>query len=262
MSQGFFATTYNQVLGTLVLITLFIALAAYAHLTLKQAAELNSTPAMISVTGTGDVSAKPDIAQFSFSVRGEGADATTALAKSATAINAITQYLKAQSIDDKDVKTENYSMSPKYKYVETPCRYGTVCPPGQQTPDGFEVSQTITVKVRKIDTAGTLLTQVGSLGATDISGLTFTIDNDEIIKEQARNIAIKDAKAKAEKLASSLGVRIVKMTEYSENNGGGSPYYPMADNAMSTKSEVASVPALPTGENKIMSTVMISYEVK
>lgn len=120
---------------------------------------------------------------------------------------------------------------------------------GEQKADGFDVSQTITVKVRKIDTAGALLTQVGTLGATDISGLTFTVGDDEAQKEQARTAAITDAKAKAEKLAASLGVRIVKMTGYSDDsNGGGYPYAPMADMRMSAKAEMAPTPAVPTGE--------------
>lgn len=53
---------------------------------------------MISVTDTGESVAKPDVAQFSFSVRGEGVDAATAQEKSATAINAITAYLKEQGL--------------------------------------------------------------------------------------------------------------------------------------------------------------------
>jgi uncharacterized protein YggE len=232
-------------------------------LTVKQASHITDVnPALISVTGTGEATAKPDIAQSSFSVHAEGADAKTAQDQSATAINAITKYLKEQGIDDKDIKTENYYLSPKYTYIQKPCVYGAVCPPGEQTQDGFEVSQTISVKVRKIDTAGAMLSQVGTLGATDISGLNFIVDDEEKVKADARALAITDAKAKAEKLAASLGVQLVRIMSFDENGGGGYPMYstaPMADRA-GTKEAI--VPSVPTGENKTTSNVTITYEIK
>ncbi len=262
MSQDLFSSMHNRVMGTLILVAIFISLGAYASLTFKQANHLNdANPATISVNGTGEVLSKPDIGQFSFSVRGEGADAATAMAKSATAINAITAGLKALGIEDKDVKTENYYMSPKYKYVQVPCAFGTACP-GQQIADGFEVSQTIVVKIRKTDTAGDVLTKVGTLGATDISGLSFTIDDIEVVKGQARDLAIADAKAKAEKLAESLGVHLVRITGFGENSGGGYPYAPMADSAMEVKSVGAPAPAVPTGQNKTVGNVSITYEIR
>ena len=264
MPQGFFSSMPNRVMGTLVLVALFIALCAFASLTFKQSNHVtDANPAMISVAGTGDVTAKPDIAQFSFSVRAEGADAKTAMDQSATKINAITAYLKEQAIDDKDIKTENYYLSPKYKYIQKPCVYGSVCPPGEQTADGFEVSQTISVKVRKVDTAGAMLTQVGTLGATDISGLNFTVDDDEALKAQARDLAIADAKAKAEKLAKSLGVHLVRIVSFNEN-GGGYPMYASAPMAMDMRSgnKEAVAPSVPTGENKTTSNVTITYEIK
>lgn len=264
MPQGFFTISHNRTLGTLVLIAALVALGAYSILTLTQAKQWNSGPVVISVTGTGEVSVKPDVAQFSFSVRGEGVDAATAQAGSAKAITAIVEYLTSQGVEEKDIKTENYYLAPKFTYEQTLCVYGAYCPPGEPVANGFEVSETIMVKVRAIDTAGTLLSQIGTLGATDVSGLSFTIDDTDELKAQARDLAIEDAKAQAEKLASSLGVRIVKMTGYYEEMGdAGYPYSPMpmmADRMMSA--EKAETPAIATGENKTTSRITLSYEVK
>ena len=263
MEQGLFSSMPNRVMGTLVLVALFMALCAFAALSFKQSNHLSdANPAKLTVTGIGDASAKPDIAQFSFSVHAEGADAATAQTQSATAINAIMKYLKDQSIADKDIKTENYTLNPKYKYMQKPCVFGGVCPPSEQTPDGFEVSQTISVKVRKIDTAGVLLTQVGTLGATDISGLNFIVDDEEAVKAQARDLAIMDAKAKAQKLADSLGVHLIRIISFTENSGEGYPMYsaPMAELAVGNKAAVA--PSIPAGENKITSNVAITYEIR
>jgi uncharacterized protein len=252
----------NQLLITLVLVGAVLALGAYSYVMLKQQSQWGG-PMTINVSGKGEVTAKPDIAQFSFSVRGEGADAAAAQTKSAEVINAVTAYLKENGIEEKDIKTEGYNMNPKYKYEQKPCLYGSYCPPGEQIPDGFEVYQSITVKVRDVEKAGTLLAGIGDKGATDISGLNFTVDDDEAVKAEARKMAIEDAQAQAKELAESLDVRIVKMISYYED--AGSPMYnyggEMRDMAMSAKAPMA-VPDMPTGENKTISTVTITYEVK
>ncbi len=253
----------NQLLITLVLVGAVLSLGAYAYVMIKQQAQWGG-PMTINVSGKGEVMAKPDIAQFSFSVRGEGADAAAAQAKSAEIINAVTAYLKENGIEEKDIKTEGYNMNPKYKYETKPCLYGSYCPPGEQIPDGFEVYQSISVKVRETDKAGTLLAGIGGKGATDISGLNFTVDDDEGQKDEARKLAIEDAQAKAKVLAESLDVRIVKMISYYED--AGMPMYnyggEMRDMAMSAKPEMAPTPDVPMGENKTISTVTITYEVK
>lgn len=259
--SSIFSSALNRFLATVILIVAIIALGAYAYLTFKQAQQGNSGPTTINVLGTGEVTSKPDVAQFSFSVRGEGADAAMAQEKSGTVINALNAYLKEQGVEDRDIKTENYTLNPKYKYEQKPCLMGSYCPPANPVIDGFEVSQTITVKVRKIDTAGTLLTGVGSKGATDISGLTFTVDSDEKLKADARELAIADAKVQADKLAIALGVKLVRMISYYEDMPM-MPYSgaPMMDSAMGAKS-FESV-AVPTGENKVVSQVNLTYEIR
>lgn len=260
-----FSSALNRMLATLVLVATIVALGSYAYFTFKQAKDWNAGPTTISVLGTGEVTSKPDVAQFSFSVRGEGVDAAMAQEKSGTVINALNAYLKEQGIEDKDIKTENYNLNPKYKYEQKPCLMGSYCPPANPVIDGFEVSQTITVKVRKIDSAGTLLSGVGSKGATDISGLTFTVDSDEKLKADARELAIADAKVQADKLATALGVELVRMISYYEDMpmmpyAGGYGGAPMMDATMGAKS-FESV-AVPTGENKVVSKVNLTYEIR
>ncbi len=251
----------NQLLISLALIGAVVALGTYSYVMLKQQSQWGG-PMTINVSGKGEVVVKPDIAQFSFSVRGEGVDAATAQGKSAEVINAVTAYLKENGIEDRDVKTEGYNLNPKYKYETKPCLYGAYCPPGEQIPDGFEVYQSITVKVRDVNKAGTLLSGVGGKGATDISGLSFTVDDEEAQKTEARKLAIADAKAQADILAASLGVKIVKMISYYED----APMMPMYGGArmdsMSAKAEMAPTPDIPTGENMTTSNVTITYEIK
>ncbi len=260
--KSFWGKEYVQVLMTVALVGVIVALAAYAYYTLKQSEGVYTGAAVITVQGEGEVNARPDIGEFSFSVLAEGATAAEAQEKSATALNAALDFLKESGVEEKDYKTANYYLNPKYRYEPTVCT-AMYCPPSNPVIDGYEVSQTVTVKVRDLAKSGDLISGVGDTGATNISGLSFTIDDESSLKAEAREKAIADAKAKADKLTNDLGVRIVRMTGFWEDQGG---YYPMYDRAyggadMAMESSAMS-PEMPVGENTIRSTVSITYEVK
>ncbi len=259
--NSFFESKLNQGLAAAALAGVVLALFSYAYVTLKNS-EGWVGPTTINIVGTGEVTAVPDIATFSFSVRGEGKTASEAQATSAKAINDIIGYLKEQGVEEKDVKTTNYNLSPKYTYEQRPCIMGMMCPPSEPKQDGFEVSQMVTVKVRNTDTAGALLTGVGERGATDISSLGFTIDDEEKLKADARKLAIEDAKQQAEALAEQLGVTLGEMTGYYEESGSPYPYGMGGDMMMSAKAEMASSPEVPMGENTVTSRVNLTYEIK
>lgn len=263
MENKFFDQPRNQVLGSIALGMVVVALAMYSVYTWKMSDNLYYGPTTISVSGEGEVTAVPDIGEFSFSVTGKGEDAAGAQADSAAKMEAIMAYLTGAGVEEKDIKTEYYNLYPKYRYEEKPCVVGMYCPPGEQIEDGFEVSQTVRVKVRTIDTAGDLIAGVGGEGATNLSGLSFTIDDTSALKDEARTAAIEDAKAKAKVLADQLGVRIVEMTGYYEDEGyyPPMPYYGMGgDMAMESKAYDEAV--VPTGENVINSRVTITYMVR
>lgn len=261
--QPYLARPYVQALISLLLLCGILALGSYAYYTLKQAKQGMMGPTTISMMGEGEVFAKPDVGQFSFSVRADGADAAEAQSKSAESINTIFSYLKEQGVEDKDIKTEGYNLSPKYRYDTRICPAGSFCPPGEQVPDGYEVSQTISVKVRDLDKAGGLISAVGERGATDLSGLSFTIDDETALKAEARAIAIEQAKAKARETADDLGVRLVRMINYYEHENVPVPYYggAMMESAVA-KDAMNVAPAMPTGENTITSRVTIVYEIR
>ncbi len=241
-----------------------IALGAYTYYTLKQAQYLYQGPTTISVTGVGEVFATPDIATFSFTVEAKETDASVAQSKSADTMNAVLAYLKEAGVDEKDVKTENYNLTPQYEYSQVICtQWG--CPP-QREPKliGYQVSQTVAVKVRDTSKAGEIISNVGEKGAMNVSGLSFTIDDEEAIKTEAREKAIADAKVKADVLAKNLGVRIVRMNGYWEETGGYPEAYGMGGNMKFAADSAAPsiAPELPMGENKMKIQVNLSYEIK
>ncbi len=211
----------------------------------------------ITVSGTGEVIVKPDMATVSFGVVKLSADVTTAQTESATKMEAILQVLKDNGVEDKDIKTTNYNIYPKYEYQNY-----VSYPYGKQVMVGYEVSQTVSVKIRDLSTAGAILAGVGKAGATDISGLNFTVDDEDSIKDQARDLAIKDAKAQAKVLAKSLGVRLIRITSYTE--GGVYPVYYGLEKAtaMGIGGGETDAPPVPTGENTITSNISITYEIR
>jgi hypothetical protein len=214
----------------------------------------------ISVQGEGEVFAIPDVATFSFSVIKEAGTAQEAQDMAATVANNATDYLKGQGIEDKDIKTTNYSVYPRYEYPQIYC-ITYPCPQGERKLVGFEITQTMTVKVRDTKKAGELLSGIGELGIDQISGLSFTIDDEDAVQREARQKAVTDAREKAKALADDLGVRLVRVVNFNEYN---SPiYYGYAEAAgFGMGGDTKAVPSIEPGENRITSQVNITYEIR
>ena len=218
----------------------------------------------ISVSGEGEVFAVPDIATFSVSVQEEAKEVQDAQEVATKKTNDIIAFLKGEGVEEKDIKTADYSVYPQYDYLQDVCREG-YCPPGRQELRGYQVSQTLTVKVRDTERAGELLAGVGSLGASNVSGLSFTIDDEDALQAEARALAIADAQTKAQELADQLGVKLVRVTGFYENDYGyPAPYaYGLGgDSAVRAESVKLSAPELPAGENKFVSNVNVTYEIR
>src|SRR3989344_3021254 len=218
----------------------------------------------ISVSGKGEVFAVPDTATFSVTVRETAKQVKDAQDVATKKGNDIIAYLKAGGVEEKDIKTTDYSVNPQYEWTQSVCPQSGYCPPGKQVLTGFQVSQTLSVKVRDTKKAGDLLSGVGARGATDVSGLSFTIDDEDALKAGDRDKAIAEAKGKAEKLAKALGVSLVRIVGYNENEGGPIMYaYGLGGAERMTADYAPKVsPEIPAGENKIVSNINIVYEIR
>lgn len=217
----------------------------------------------IQVNGKGEAYAIPDIATFSFSVTELGDTVKQAQEKADQKINKALAAVREAGIEDKDIKTTNYNVYPKYEWNQVQCLVYP-CPVGKSVLTGYEVTQGITIKIRDTEKAGDLVTKIGAVGVSNISGLEFSVDDREKYIAEARAEAIAEAKAKAKELAKQLGVRLGKMMYYNDNNY---PYYygeGMGGGAkdMSVSSVAPARAELPQGEAKITSEVNITYEIK
>ncbi|MEX2010317.1 MAG: SIMPL domain-containing protein [Parcubacteria group bacterium] len=225
----------------------------------------NPEPAFntISVTGTGEATAVPDIASFTFSVTSDGNTVTQVQGETTKKINAIIASLKDMGIEEKDIKTNNYNVYPKYRYESAVCG-PTFCPPSRQVPDGYTAEHSILVKVRKTEDAGKALGIVGDTGATNISSISFTLDDPEQAVKEARSKAIENAKQKAELLSDELGVDLVRVVSYSDSHDGGMPrpMYGEAFGGDKAVNQASVAPSLPSGENTSTVNVTVTYEIR
>ncbi len=241
--------------GVIVGAVIAVSVASYAN-TYSKSIEPSSFRSF-SVSAEGEAVGIPDVAEFTVGVVTEGGTDISALQEENTRkTDAIVEFIKESGVEDKDVKTSWYDISPRY----TSC-YEGVCPPRQIV--GYTISSSITVKARDFAKAGEMLSGVVSKGANNVSGLTFKIDDPDAPRKVARDEAIAKAKAKAEELAESAGFKVGRLLSLSE--GYSTPYYPREIYSFKAMEEAAgsAVPvALEPGSQDITSSVTLVYEIR
>ncbi|HEY4474344.1 MAG TPA: SIMPL domain-containing protein [Candidatus Paceibacterota bacterium] len=235
--------------GTVVMIVLAVFLIASTNQVLNTATTTNT----VSFSGEGKVVAKPDIAKISLSIVTDALTSKTAQDENSKKSKTVTDYLKKQNIDDKDIKTTGYNIYPQYKYPQ----YG-----GQPTITGYQVNQSMEIRIRDLDKVSNILDGIVASGTNQVSQLSFEIDNPDALKSEARAKAIADAKSKANELKSQVGISLGKIINFSENTSG----YPVP---IYMKAELdgrggmgGGGPSVPAGENEITVSVTITYQIK
>ena len=264
MTPTFFSSNINRLLGSILLVTGILALAAYAALTFREAKITKDMTPSMSVDGMGEVKVTPNVAEFSFSVTTKEKTAETAQSSTSARAADIITMLKAAGVEDKDIKTIDFNIAPHYPeiiYNGNCADEWTPCPPSAELkPDGFDAIQSVTVKVRDLSKAGHLVAEVSKKGASNISGIGFSLDDKIPSQAEARDKAIADAKSKAEKIASQLGLHIKRVTSYYETQNYDQTYAPEMDLAKSAGG--SGEPLLPAGEQTVKSSVTVSFEME
>ncbi len=205
----------------------------------------------IIIQGEGKVTSKPDLALIDLGVTTDGATVKEAQKNNTQKMNAVIAAVKVLGVEEKDRQTANYSIFPKYQYDQ-----------GKQTVIGYTVSQDVSVKVRDLDKAGDVLAKAGELGANQIGGLRFGVDDPQVLKVEARSKAIDDARTKAEALAKQLGLSIVKVVTFSESSGSVMPPQPYFAKAIDLASSVGPPPEIESGSLDVISSVSVTFEVR
>ena len=243
----------------------FKTISEYTNFRTMQKQVLNT----ITLTGHGEVSAVPDIATISFSIRKEAATVKEAQDQVATVEQKVLGFLKISGVEDKDVKAADVSFSPKYEYQYDKTIVCTKfnCPPnpGKSVIVGYEANESITVKIRNTENVGKIVQGIGELEVSELNGPNFTIDDEDALKAEARKEAIAEAKTKAKVLARDLGVHLGEVVSFGENGDYPVPMYAktMSVSMDSLGVEQAAVSSqVPKGENTISSDVSITFQIR
>jgi uncharacterized protein YggE len=214
---------------------------------------LNSTP--FEVTGNGKASAAPDTAVVNLGVTESGTTVAEAQAKTNKSAENIINGLKELGIEEKDIKTINYSVRPNYSN-----RLPSEIDSEQIT--GYTVTQNFEVKA-PIDKANEVVDSATSNGANLVGGIAFTLDDEKMeeLKDTARKEAVDMAKRSAEGLANAAGIKLGNIINVQENYGGGPvPMYREAVAIDSAVGEEVPPTNITPGETNVEVTVTLTYQ--
>jgi len=211
----------------------------------------------LTINAEAKINVAPDIAYITAGVTEERATASDAMAAQAAAMNGVFSALEKAGIAPKDMQTSGLSLYPRYDYLEVKQRDGSVR--GEQKLAGYVASNNITARVRKLDTLGATIDSLVKAGGNTFSGVTFALDNDKELKNQARTQAMKEALAKAELYANAAGLKVARIVTISE----GYEYAPQP--VMMARAEMAMDAGAPTpvaaGEVGVTASVSVLFEL-
>lgn len=248
------------VAGLIVIISVFLV-ALFCSTVIDIRDKIQKSENTITVSDTGTIYAKPDLALATASVITEKKTVAEAMQENTQKMNAVIDAVKELGVEDKDLKTTSFNIYPRYEYKRVEAEIEIYpYPPGKRVLVGYEVSQSLQIKIRDMAKIGAIIEGTTNAGANEVSDLQFTIDKEDELKAQARAEAINKAKAKAEELAKQLGIRLVKISNFSES--GVVPYFYSMKEAASSGMGGGETPQIETGENKIEVTVSITYEIR
>lgn len=204
----------------------------------------------ITVRGTGEVKATPDVAEISFGVTtGRMPTAEASVAALTEKFSQVAAVLKEMGIAEKDIETTNLSTHPVYNYRNE-----------SQTIDGYESSENVTVTIRETDKVGEIVARVTAAGVNQTGNINFKIDDPANLESKAREEAINDARENAEELVAALGVKLGRVKKFEVVDGMNPPQLFRAS-ALEVDG-LGSGPPVPAGEEEIVATVQVTYELK
>ncbi len=232
-----------------------------------------------SVTAQGKAVSVPDVGSFRFTVLTEGGKDLGKLQKENNEkMKKAIDYLKSQGVEEKDIKTVNYVVNPRYSnyncYPQAVPMYETMIYPERPVPSpiqkcpppeivGYSISQDVEVKIRNLDKAGDLLGGVVNTGANIVSDLEFKVDDPTAVENEAREEAMRKGREKAEKIAEAGGFKLGRLISIYEG-GYYPPYYAKEiDYGYGYGGDGGGVPVpVEPGSQEVNISVTLAYEIR
>lgn len=202
-----------------------------------------------SVSGEGKITIPPDQASVTIGVSSQASTVAAAQTQLNTNINSVTEAIKALGISRDDIKTQYYNISPNYDYSE-----------GQRI-SGYSASTNLIIKVKDLDKTNSVIDTAAANGANQVGGISFELSDPSEAQNQARQMAVDEAKQKAQQAANIAGFRLGRIINYSESFGGEYPRpYAALDVAKAEGSSVAT--DIQPGTSEVIVNVSLSYELE
>lgn len=209
----------------------------------------------MTVSAEGKTLVSPDIATTSFSVVSRGLNPQELAQRNNELVSQAIDFVKSKGVEAKDIRTTGYNLQPNYEYDESR-RTSFI--------SGYTLTQTVTLKVRDLPKVGEILGGLPELGINQIGGVSFGVDEPEKYLAEAREEAFQTAREKAEAMAKAAGVKLGRVLNVSEYQGG--PIYPYAyaEKGGYGRGGDAALPAptIEPGSEEITVSVSVNYELK
>ena len=223
---------------------------AAALIALPAAAQLPAPPVpTLTLSAEGRSLRVPDVAEISGGVVTAAPTAAAAMTENATRMSAVVAAIRRAGVAERDIQTAGISLQPQYRYDQN------------QPPvlTGYQASNTVSLRLRKLGEVGRLLDTLVGVGANQLNGPNFRVDNDVAARDEARLQAVTTVRARAELYAKATGLRIKRILTIAEQAGYDAPPQPLSQ--MRAMKAEADTPVAP-GEVALSVTVTMSFEVE
>jgi uncharacterized protein len=200
----------------------------------------------INVSGEGKVKVAPDQALISISIETKGTKATDVKRENDKKMDAILKFIKKSNIATEDFQTQRVSLNPNYDF--------------EKKKSNYIATQTVQILLKDLSKYDELMEGLVDEGINRIDNVEFKSSKMKDLQSDARKLAIKDAKAKAEDFVSVLGQKVGKAILISDNSQIYVPQPRMyAMKSMTMDESSAPRDTLAVGEIEITANVSVSF---
>ncbi len=211
---------------------------------------VSSDGTLLSVSAQAEARRVPDIANLSTGVVTQAADANAAMRANAEQMAKVVAAIRKAGIAERDIQTSGVNLNPQYQYAENQ-------PP---TINGYQASNNVNITVRDIAGLGKILDALVAVGANQINGPSFDVDDKDSAYDEARRAAIDKAQARATMYAKTLGMQVRRIVSISEGGSFGPPM-PMPMMSMARAEKAQADTSISPGENTLSVNLDVVFEL-
>lgn len=240
--------TGNRLRTLVVALALAAAAAPIAHAQQAKVPVASADGTLLTIAASAEARRVPDIASLSAGVVSQASDAQAAMQANARQMEGVMAALEKAGIAERDIRTTGVNLHPQYRHSEDSAPAIT----------GYQASNTVEVTVRDIARIGPTMDALVASGANHVNGPSFSIDQPGEARDEARRVALEEARERATMYAEALGLRVRRIVSISEARTGG-PVYPLGMARMEMAS--AADTSVSPGENVVSADLEIVFEL-